>query len=204
MKVNYARLLEFDPTPAGLVTRPLSKAYKSVWAKLRKGLLKEHGAVCQVCHHMAEAQRLIHCHEVYSFPNSKVIRLAQVVLLCWRCHDAVHFERTQRWCGQKYSQEIAPHYRTVNGGISEKAFERDLKRGVPPHAGDPQVLWRPGAAPLVDYAPYQQRVDDLTARNAARARQDDDDQADDDGDFEMFPDHEYPSDTAMWRESFAR
>jgi hypothetical protein len=155
------RLLEFDPTPAGLVTRPLSKAYKSVWTSLRRTLLTEHGAVCQVCKYVAEAPRHIHCHEVYAFPDTKVVRLERVVLLCWRCHDATHFERTQHRCGQKYVQEIAAHYREVNGGLSEKAFERDLLKAYRCMQAIRKSYGGPAAAPLIDYGPYQIHVDEF-------------------------------------------
>lgn len=197
-----ARLLEFDPTPAGLVTRPLNKAYKSVWASLRKTLLKEHGAVCQVCKHVVEAQRHIHCHEVYAFPNHKVVRLERVVLLCWQCHDATHFERTRQRCGQKYVNEIAVHYRTVNGGLSETAFKRDLEKTFRRMLAIRKSYGGPGAAPPLDYRPYQSLVDAFmerkTTRDTARVTEDDDG----DGEFEMFPDHEFPYDTGMWRECF--
>ena len=195
--MKNTRLLELDTTPAGLVTRPLSKAYKSVWASLRKALLKEHGAACQVCKHVAEAQRHIHCHEVYAFPNNTVVRLERVELLCWRCHDATHFERTKRWCGKEYVQEIASHYRAVNGDLSEKAFEGDLEKTFRRMLEIRKSYGGPGAAPPIDYGSYQSRVDEFMARNPERETEDDDDV-----EFEMFPDHEFPNDMAMWRGCF--
>ncbi len=192
-----ARLLEFDPTPAGLVTHPL-RAYKSIWAKVRRTLLKEYGAVCQVCGHVAEARRHIHCHEVYAFPDNTVVKLGQVMLLCWRCHDAIHFDRTQRRSGEEYIREIASHYRAVNGGLSEKAFERDLDTMFRRTNALRKSYGGPAATPPLDYGPYQSLVTDYLARKSVRKRG-----HDDDGDeFEMVPDHEFPEDTAMWRECF--
>jgi hypothetical protein len=194
-EMKGVRLLEFDTTPAGLVTRPLSKAYKSVWANLRKALLNEHGAECQVCRHVAAAQRHICCHEVYTFPNKTLVRLDRVVLLCWPCHDATHFERTQRRCGHKYVREIATHYQAVNGGLSQKAFELDQARAFRRMRAIRKSYGGPGATPPIDYGPYQDRVDKFIPRIPKS-------EAEDGGDdeFEMFPDHEFPNDTAMWRQ----
>jgi len=192
------RLLELDATPAGLVTRPLNKVYKSVWASLRKTLLKENGVVCQVCKHVGEISRHIHCHEAYAFPDNKVVRLELVVLLCWRCHDATHFERTKRRCGPQYVQEIAAHYREVNGGLSEKVFEQDLEKTFRRMQDIRESYGGPAAAPKIDYGPYQIRVDEFIARNRRFEAEEDDD-----GEFEMSPDHEFPNATAMWRECFA-
>jgi hypothetical protein len=147
---------------------------------------------------VAELPRHIHCHEVYTFPNNKIVRLETVVLLCWRCHDATHFERTQHRCGEQYIQEIATHYRSVNGGLSEKVFHRDLVKAFRHMQAIRKSYGGPAAAPPIDYGPYQIRVDEFMARNRAREIEDDDD-----GEFEMFPDHEIPTDTAMWRDCFA-
>jgi hypothetical protein len=192
-----ARLLEFDPTPAGLVTRPLNKTYKSVWLSLRTALLKEHGAVCQICKHVAEAKRHIKCHEVYIFPDKKVVRLERVALLCWRCHDAVHFERTVHRCGQAYIDEIAAHYCTVNGGITKRAFDEDAERTFRCMLAIRSSYGGPGAAPPIDYGPYQIHVDEYLKRKWQRLENDDEDE-----EYEMLPDHECPWDTAMWRECF--
>ncbi len=180
------RRLSFDPTPAGLVTQPLNKSYKSIWASLRRKLLKQHGAVCQVCKHVAEVQRHIHCHEVYAYPNRKTIRLTRVILLCWRCHDAVHFERTLYRCGQKYIGEIAAHYRAVNGDLSEQEFRDDLERAMHKMLAIRQSYGGPAATPAIDYGPYANLVDAYHCRRG-----------DDDYGFEMFPDHECPWDIAM-------
>jgi hypothetical protein len=188
-KAKGTRVLAFDPTPAGLVTRPLHKAYKTVWASLRGKLLKQHGAVCQICKHVAEAQRHIHCHEVYAYPNKRVVRLKRVVLLCWRCHDAVHFERTRSRCGQKYVDEIAAHYRSVNGGLSSKEFERDLQETFRRMLDIRQRYGGPAAEPDIDYGLYADLVSDYHWRRG-----------DDDFGFEMFPDHECPWDIAMLRQ----
>ncbi|HTZ70294.1 MAG TPA: hypothetical protein VMB71_06555 [Acetobacteraceae bacterium] len=196
VEVKEDRLLEFDPTPAGLIAHPLSKAYKSVWASLRKALLKEHGAVCQVCKHVAEAQRHIHCHEVYAFPNDKAVRLERVVLLCWRCHDATHLERTRRQCGEKYVQEIAAHYRAVDGGLSQKAFEQDLQKTFRRMQAIRKFYGGPGATPPIDYGPYQGRINKFMARKPGET------EGEDENDFEIFPDHEFPDDIAMWRDCF--
>jgi hypothetical protein len=189
------RALEFDPTPAGLVSRPLRTSYKSIWAGIRRGLLKEHGAVCSVCKHVAEQERHIHCHEVYSFPD-EVVRLEQVDLLCWRCHDAVHFERTNARCQSKYADEIATHYCGVNG-ITKEEFERDLDVTFRRMLEIRESYGGAGAAPTIDYGPYQSAVDQYLAKKTERQVDEDDFE-----DFEMLPDHECPEDTAMWRECF--
>jgi hypothetical protein len=204
------RILELDPTPAGLITRSICKAYKSVWTRMRRELLRQHGAVCQVCGRVAEAARHIHCHEVYSFPNDKIVRLEQVVLLCWQCHDEVHFERTRHWCGQQYIDEIASHYRSVNGGLSERVFVQDVKRTFRRMLAIRKSYGGPAATPQLDYGPYKGLVDRYHMRQRWREmdwyeRSDYDNDfkvfcdENDDGYYEMFPDHECPWDLAMLR-----
>jgi hypothetical protein len=94
------RLLAFDPTPAGLVARSLPKAFKGLWASLRKAHFATSPPVCEICSDAQESKRLIQGHEVYAFPSPTSVRLTRVKFVCYRCHDAIHFERTRRWCGE--------------------------------------------------------------------------------------------------------
>ena len=43
------RRLTFDPTPAGLVSMPLRRAYKSVWASVRLAHRKTRPPICNIC-----------------------------------------------------------------------------------------------------------------------------------------------------------
>ncbi len=154
----------------------------------------------QACKHVAEAQHLIHCHEIYDFPDPMVVRLERVVLLCWRCHDAVHFERTRHRSDQKHIDEIAAHYCAVNDGLSDRAFERDAEKTFRRMLAIRKSYGGPAAAPQIDYGPYQVLIDRYQMKRRRREL-DTSDQYDDD-EFEMLPDHECPQTTAMWRECF--
>jgi hypothetical protein len=100
--------------------------------------------------------------KVYAYPNKTVVKLKRVVLLCWRCHDAVHFERTRNRCGEKYVREIAAHYRSVNGGISQKAFEGDVKATFRRMLAIRESYGGPAAQPDIDYGPYEDLIRGIT------------------------------------------
>jgi hypothetical protein len=88
--------LAFDRTPM-MATTPLRKVAKSLWAKLRRRLLEEHSVVCMACGYVPPAVGELEGHEVHSFPGGGVIRLEAILLLCRKCHHAVHLERSVSW-----------------------------------------------------------------------------------------------------------
>jgi hypothetical protein len=87
----------------------------------------------------------------------------------------VHFERTCQRCGQAYIDEIAAHYRAVNGGLSEKMFERDVERTFRKMLAIRKAYGGPAAIPRLDYGPYQAEVDRCLERRRERYDDDDDD-----------------------------
>lgn len=87
------RKLIFDAVPVGQ-TAPLRLQFKSVWATIRRDLLKDHGAVCMACGYAPEHGSEIEGHEVYSLASKDVIRPEEVLLLCRKCHHTVHIERS--------------------------------------------------------------------------------------------------------------
>ena len=83
--------------------------------------------------------------------------------------------------------------------VFQRRLLNEPGHNVPPDKRASQILWRPRrhtAAGL--WAVNESLVTDYLARKSVRKRG-----HDDDGDeFEMVPDHEFPEDTAMWRECF--
>lgn len=182
------RLLAFDPTPAGLIgDRSLRKAYKNEWGRIRARHFKENDLSCALCRAMETEPRLIHAHEVYSFPNPDTVRLERILFVCTRCHDAIHLQRTRSRCGSPYIQVIEEHYCKVNG-ISEDALIADFKRMVQRSCAILEFYGNAGATPKIDFGSYQSGVDATLKRKRPRVSDDDD------ADFEMYPDHECPWD----------
>ena len=62
------------------------------------------------------AARLIHAHEVDRFPSPQTVRLERVAFLSTRCHRANHFERSGKYCRERYLRTLVDHDRRVNGG----------------------------------------------------------------------------------------
>lgn len=87
------RRLAFDRTPMSATT-PLRTAAKSLWARLRRKLLQEHGMICMACGYVPPTIGELEGHEVHSFPGGGVIKLEAILLLCRKCHHAVHLERS--------------------------------------------------------------------------------------------------------------
>ncbi len=165
------RRLAFDPTPAGLVgDRSLRKAFKNEWARIRKQHFTEKGLACELCKTVETAERLIHGHEVYSFPDSDTVKLERVLFICTRCHDAIHLERTRARCQRPYVQLIEDHYCNVNRGLTEAELQEDygatLQRGLAIR----EFYCGPTAQPKLDYGAYQTRVDETLRRRRNRPR----------------------------------
>lgn len=192
------RLLAFDPTPAGLVTKSLRKEFKYLWSCIRKEHFKENDLSCEICKTVESENRLIHGHEVYSFSNSSYVKLEKVAFLCTKCHDTIHFERTRNHCQEPYLRKLVEHYCLVNGGLSESDFDQDYTDTFHKMRKIRDNYGGPGSSPDLDYGPFKEKVDIAVARRKKRAIQNQDKIDDDDyDDFEMFPDHECQHDIKM-------
>lgn len=153
------RLLAFDPTPAGLVgDRSLRKAFKSEWARIRARHFKENDMSCELCRAVETEPRLIHGHEVYSFPSTVIVRLERILFVCTRCHDAIHLQRTRIRCGSPYIQAIEEHYCKVNR-ISEADLVSDFRDAMRRGFAIREFYGGAGATPKIDFGPYQSGVD---------------------------------------------
>jgi hypothetical protein len=192
-----ARRLAFDPTPAGLISEPFRDAFKGLWASLRKKHFAKGDLSCETCHAIETEARLIHAHEVYSFPNPETVRLERVAFLCTRCHDAIHFERSRNHCQAPYLQTLTNHYCEVNGGLSEEDFQQDIADTFNKMVSLRKFYGGPSARPSMDYGPYRDAANQSLRRKKEWLA---DWLEDHDGDFEMLPDHECPWATAMWRD----
>jgi hypothetical protein len=80
-----------------MITTPLRKTHKSLWARLRCKLLEEHGLVCMACGYVPPKVGELEGHEVHSFPGGGVIKLELILLLCRKCHHTIHLERSVFW-----------------------------------------------------------------------------------------------------------
>ena len=186
------RLLAFDPTPAGLVgNRSLRIAYKNEWARIRARHFKENHYSCELCKKVETEPRLIHAHEVYSFPDPDSVRLERILFVCTRCHDAIHLQRTRKLCGPPYIHAIEEHYCKVNG-ISEDDLIADFRHAVQRGFAIREFYGGAGATPKIDFGSYQSGVDATLKRKRTRLS------ADDDDDFETCPDHECPWDMGRY------
>jgi hypothetical protein len=188
---STGRRLAFDPTPAGLVgDSSLRKAFKNEWAHIRKQHFKEEGLACGVCNTVETAERLIHGHEVYSFPDPDTVKLERVLFVCTRCHDAIHLERTRARCQRPYVQLIEDHYCNINGGLTRAELQQDYGATLQRSFAIREFYCGPAAQPKIDYGAYQTRVDETLRRRRNRPSTADDD----DSNFDPFPDHECPWD----------
>jgi hypothetical protein len=71
----------------------LRRVVPGKWPGIRKSLLKERGAICEICGFAAEESRYIDAHEVFEYLDDGMIRLASIQMLCKRCHDCKHFDQ---------------------------------------------------------------------------------------------------------------
>jgi hypothetical protein len=166
--------------------RSLRKAVKNEWARIRARHFKENGISCAVCGKVETERRLIHGHEVYSFPSPDSVRLDRILYICTRCHDAIHLERTRRRCGPAYVGVIEEHYCKVNGGISLDELKKDYSDTVRRSFAIREFCGGSEATPKLDFGEYQAGVDETLKRKHEINE--------DDSDFEMYPDHECPWD----------
>ena len=165
------RILAFDPTPAGLVTAPLRTAFKYLWKCMRDERFNGGDFRCEICQSVEVAARLIHGHEVYSFPDEHVIQLDRIIFICYRCHDAIHLERTRGRASEVYIEEIENHYCRVNGGLSRKELARDYGACFGKMLSIREFYGGSEAQTRLNYGPYQKRVDRiLTERTRRRLR----------------------------------
>lgn len=154
-----SRALAFDPTPAGLVSdRSLRKAYKNEWARIRTAHFKSGNFTCEICRIVESEARLIHAHEIYSFPDPQIVRLEKIAFICTLCHDAIHLERTRFRCGPEYIAKVEAHYCEVNE-LSMDDLKLDYAETVR-HSAALRAFYRgPEARPRLDYGPYQAAAD---------------------------------------------
>jgi hypothetical protein len=101
---------------------------KARWDKLRRELIKERGARCEICG--AIRQRL-NGHEVWDYREKKTIRTAvllNVEIVCVDCHDIHHWGRTRKLfedgkiTAERY-KHLRRHFRTVND-CSQEVFDK--------------------------------------------------------------------------------
>ena len=123
--IEAPRLLALNVMPFWWGLVPLRKANKSIWARVRKTHLANHPPVCEICSAVHEAC-MIEAHEVYSYVNPAFVQLERVEFLCYRCHRAIHLERTQRCYQPPHVKEIIEHYCRINGGLSAQDVKQDL------------------------------------------------------------------------------
>jgi hypothetical protein len=193
-KPRAPRLLEFDSTPAGLVSdRSLRLAFKNEWARIRARHFKENAAACMLCHAVQPPPK-IDAHEIYSFPSPQLVRLERLLFVCKHCHDAIHLERTRVHCSPGYIRFVEEHYCKMNG-ISESDRDFDYKHTIQLSFAIREFYGGAGATPALDFGQYQCGVD-ATLTRRRKPREDEDD----DGGFEMYPDHECPWDVGRARE----
>jgi len=193
------RVLQFDPTPAGLIVS-LRKEYKSVWQTLRKKVLKEFGLICHICGNVGKISSEIDCHEVYSYPCPIEVRLERIIPLCKICHQATHFERSKVQCGANRTQQIINHYCKLNSLNSKSEFDRDFEKSFQKMIELRKFYGGPSARPHLDFGFYTKFVDQYEARRKERMEHL---YEESDGNVEMLPDHECFWDTSMWRDSFS-
>jgi hypothetical protein len=161
------RLLAFDSTPAGLITKSLRKPFGGVWGRLRREHFANGGLSCEVCLAVETEARLIHGHEVHSFPNPETVRLERVAFLCTRCHDAIHFERTLKYCRAPYLRTISDHYCKNNGGLSEQKFRQDYNDTFNKMLSIRKFYGGSKARPAIDYGPFTELVEKSMQRKQA-------------------------------------
>ena len=77
--------------PAGRSIRQALGNESSAWKSTRKAMLEKQKYTCQICGYHTEETKYLHAHEVWAEgPESHVLCLADVQLLCNRCHDCKH------------------------------------------------------------------------------------------------------------------
>jgi len=193
--MTTARILAFDPTPAGLITpaKSLRLAFKYQWKLIRQRHFKDGDLSCQICPAVVAEARHIHAHEVYSFPNPQIVHLDRIIFICTDCHDAIHLERTRGRCKKPYIQKLEEHYCRVNGGLSAADLKKDFADAQQQGFALREFYGGAAASPDIDYGDYGDGVEQTLERKRLRSAVRDD-VANDDSDFEMFPDHECPWD----------
>jgi hypothetical protein len=165
--------------------------------KLAKKHFAKGDLSCEICSTIETEARLIHGHEVYSFPDPETVRLERIAFLCTRCHDAIHFERTRKYCQAPYLGTVTEHYCQVNGGLTEEEFRQDVVDASNKMLSIRKFYGGPAARPRMDYGPFR----DLAGQSLKQKEDWLADRLEDyDGETEMLPDHECPWATAMWRE----
>jgi hypothetical protein len=108
---------------------------KARWDKLRRQLIKERGAGCEICG--AVGQRL-HGHEVWDYREKKTAGTAvllKVEIVCVDCHDIHHWARTTKlFEAGKVSVErykhLRKHFRIVNGCRQEEFDKHFLQSAL--------------------------------------------------------------------------
>ncbi len=177
------RTLAFDPTPERLA-RPLRRQYKGEWKRIRDRRFTQGGLACELCGVEQPGRETLDAHEVYDLSRPGVIRLAKIQFLCLLCHSATHLERTRHKAQSKeWISAVEAHYCKVND-VSREQLERDFAAMMERSAAI-KKSYAGKAKPVMDYGEYQAGAD----ASEKRKRSDDDD-----GGFEMYPDHECPWD----------
>jgi hypothetical protein len=107
-------ILKMELTPHFMAGLSLPRVAKDRWPRIRKALLEERGPVCEICGFVAENAGLIDAHEIYEYPESSVVRLVRIQLLCKRCHDCKHLDHVERMGRLARVKLLIEHFCNVN------------------------------------------------------------------------------------------
>jgi hypothetical protein len=160
------RRLAFDPTPESTAL-PLRLKYKYLWKLIRDDRFKTADYRCEICGSDRGKREWLDGHEVYSFPEPKVIRLERVIFICKHCHDATHLERTRLVSGKQWTAEVEAHYCRMNGIPAG-----ELKSDYVSYCTARSVLLKthPKYECVMDYGPWKAKCEEIDARWKARGK----------------------------------
>ena len=103
-------ILTMDLTPkfmSGYALRKHLSEYR--WRKIiKKELVSARGLTCEICPFSANEPKHIDAHEVFEYLADDTVRIADIQLLCTRCHDIKDFAQTERLIAQGESQSRVP------------------------------------------------------------------------------------------------
>ncbi len=121
MTERKAPLLTMDLTPnfmSGYALRKHVSDYR--WRKIiKKELVAVRGLICEICSFSTNETKHIDAHEVFEYLADDTVRLADIQLLCTRCHDIKDFAQTERLIAQgvkppERRQLVIEHFCRVN------------------------------------------------------------------------------------------
>jgi hypothetical protein len=111
---SKALILEMELTPHFMAGFSLPRVAKGRWRGIRKSLLRERGPICEICGFSAENPGLIDAHEVYEYPEDRIVRLVRIQLLCKRCHECKHLDHIERMGRSERVKLLIEHFCAIN------------------------------------------------------------------------------------------